>query len=327
MRFKRLAGLVYSYTLGRKSAQPSTADFWYRQAFSRVRTAKDFETYLRSADPYPLYLFDQTVKLGYPSVDEKGVVSLHYGEPIGDQHNPEAGFQYALGLSDKFLLTKNDEWRQKFLDCTDFFAGIQDADGGFPYFFDYAECKSPWTSALAQARGASVMVRAWMLTGRDDYLNRASQAVSKFDLPVENGGYLASFEPTGSPYFEEYPEMRSTVINGFLSTVFGLFELSHWGKDERARNLLEMAYDSLESMLPAFEEGGWTVYDRRPGESRANPHSAFYHEMMVEYLRVLAVIEPRESFKAIRDRWAAMSTPWNRAKATYRKLLFKVAVR
>lgn len=324
---KRGLGLVYRYTLGRGGKTPSTANFWYRQARARVFSAETLKDYFRRSEPYPLYLFDQTVKLGYPSVRNDGVVILHYGPPIGDQENPEAAFQYALGAADRFLVTGETRWRDEFLGCAAYYRMHQMEDGGFPYRFDYGACRAPWSSALAQARGVSVMLRAWMLTRDASFLECGRRAISRFDVSVEDGGFLAVFEPTDSPYYEEYPEMRSVVLNGFLSTVFGLYELSVWAKDERAGRLLAVACDSLEAMLPEFESSGWTLYDRRAGETRPNPHSPFYHEMVVEYLRVLAAIDSRLAFQNILRRWAAMDTPWNRVRALWAKLLFKVSVR
>ncbi len=324
---RRFAKIAYAYTLGRNSAQPSTADFWYRQAYARVTDEASLARYRAGGLLWPEYFFDQTVKLGYRMVREDGVPILCYGPPIGDQVNPEAAFQYILGLADHARSTGAEADRAKFLAATEAMLATQTPEGGYPYHFDYFDCKSGWTSALAQARGVSVMVRAWKATGDLKYLDSAQRAIALFDVPVTEGGYLAIFEPEQCPFFEEYPEMNSVVMNGFLSTAFGLWELAEWAEDEKARQLLDLALDSLEKMLPHFVHDGWTVYDLRPGETRPNPHSAFYHVMVVEYMKVLSVIAPRPAFTKILSEWQAMDTPINRAKATIRKIMFKVAVR
>ena len=322
---RRLAKLAWDYTLGRKGARPSTASFWYLQAPARVDSPATLEAYLNSAEPWPIYLFDQTVKLSYPSVNGAGVVTLHYGGPVGDQENPEAAFQYALGLADK---GRSDEAaKEMFLACARHYRDLQTADGSFPYLFDWFESKAPWSSALAQARGASVMLRAFMATGDAAYRDSALLAVGKFGVPVEEGGFLASFPPTGSPYFEEYPKAPTCVMNGFLSTTFGLWELGHWLGDENSKRLFTFACDSLEQMLPHFSTGWWTLYDLRGAPGQPNVQSPFYHEMVVEYMKVLGQLDPRPAFQRTLAEWQAMDTPKNRLRATWAKIVFKVAVR
>lgn len=323
-KLSRLGRVAWDYTLGRATAKPSTASFWYLQAPARVHSSETFDQYLRSANPYPLYLFDQTVKLAYPSVNADGVVTLHYGPPVGDQENPEAAFQYALGLADQGL--NDPESMKKFIACATHYRDRQAADGTFPYLFDWFESRAPWASALAQARGASVMLRAYLATGDESFKMSAIDAVRLFDLPVADGGFLATFAQTGSPYFEEYPKSPTCVMNGFLSTTFGLWELSHWLKDEKASSLFQTACDSLEQMLPFYSNGWWTLYDLR--ETRLpNVQSPFYHTMVIEYMKVLCQLDHRPAFKQILADCQAMDTATNRLRATWAKLKFKVAVR
>ncbi len=325
MSVGRVIRVGWDYTLGRFLGKPSTARFWYLQAPAQVYDEASFADYLGSGEPYPKYLFDQTVKLAYPSVKEPGVPVLHYGAPTGDQENPEAAFQYALGLGESGR--GGGEALERFLQVAGYWRERQSANGLFPYMFDWHESKAPWASALAQARGASVMLRAWMGSGDERFLDSARGSVEMFEVPLEEGGFGAVHPVTGTPYFEEYPKAPTAVMNGFLSTVFGLWELGHWADDARAKRLFATACDSLERVLPVYTTDWWTLYDLRESQGRRNVQSPFYHSMVTEYMKVLCQLDGREAFASVLGRWTAMDTFGARARAAWEKAVFKVVAR
>ncbi|MDI9636799.1 D-glucuronyl C5-epimerase family protein [Kamptonema cortianum] len=333
MKLGRLTRILSDYTVGRGGRRPSTASFWYLQAPARphivqARTAGLSGEHPHS--PYDHYLFDQQVKLRYPSIRADGIPILHYHDPVGDQVNPEAAFQYGLGLADRFLETRDTADREAFLAIARYFKNIQTSEGDFPYEFAWYESKPPWASALAQARGVSIMLRAHRLAPDEGFLDSATKAISKFDIPVEKGGFLAEFSVNGKAlchYFEEYPGSPTAVINGFMSTIFGLWELATWESNERAQELLNLALDSLEVMLPHYEVDWWTLYDRTQVGNLKNIQSPFYHDMVIEYMKIISEIDKRECFRTALERWQAWNTPVGRLRATFAKLRFKVAHR
>lgn len=322
----RVARIVRTYTVGRLGGAPSTAAFWYNAAPPRVIDAASLTAYRADADPYPLYLFDHRGKLSYPTVDADGVAFLNYDPPIGRQLNPEAAFQYLLGVADAVRTTR-PELKDTFLRGATRLLDLQTPEGDWPYQFDWFESKAPWFSALAQSRGVSVMLRAGRLSGDDRFIESAHRAVSRFEVPLADGGYLHTFESTGIPYFEEYPLSPSAVMNGFLATVFGLWELTELTGAESARRKLNLALDSLEQMLPAYDCGWWTLYDRRGYPEHPNVQSVFYHRMVVDYMRVLVTLDDRPAFRDLRQRWEGYNTGPARLKATLAKLKFKVTHR
>lgn len=326
MNVKRLGRITYNYTLGRLSSAPSTANFWYRQAPPRVVDQESLQKYLDQTSLWPEYLFDHRNKLSYPSFNSQGIVVLNY-DGIGPQVNPEAAFQFALGLADQILIENASKNTSQFLSICDYFMKEQTPEGDFPYHFDWGANKAPWSSALAQSRGASVLLRAWMASGEDEYLKSALLAISRFEVPIDEGGYLNIFGQELCPYFEEYPQDPSVVINGFMATFFGLYELACWTNESRPKELLAMAKSSLAKMLPHFDAGWWSLYDLHGTEKLPNLCSPFYHEMMINYLRVICTITPDESFNQILDTWQRQNTPVNRLRALVGKTKFKVAVR
>jgi hypothetical protein len=321
----RASRLVYNYALAPLLGRPSTAAFWYSPEAARVTDAATAAAY-RAANQ-PAYVMDYTGRLQYRYTGPEGIIVLPYGGRVGDRINPEAAFQYALGLHDAWLATDDNEFRRRFLYYADFFLARQTQDGDWLYEFDWYESRAPWSSALAQARGASVMLRAERLTHADAFGSAAKRALSRFNTPLEQGGYLACFAPAKCRYFEEYPKQRNVTINGFMASLFGLFEVGHFLDDAAARMLWEDGAAALELMLPYFETSRWTTYDFDAAHVKGNPHSPYYHRMCVNYLNVLSQLSGRPGILGAYHRWRGRDRPVNRALALAAKARHKLAYR
>jgi hypothetical protein len=323
---RRLKAIWDNHVLRRVRGRPSPSTFWALPEPPNVVSPEALESYL-AAGPNPPYLMDYTSKPDYAEINAEGIPVLHYPSSVGTRVNPEAAFQLALGLHDRWLAGGGPAYRDRFLFLSDWFARDQTAEGCWLYRFCWHQSADPWGSALAQMRGASVMLRAGLLTGevRYEFAARAAMIPLSIDLPF--GGMRARHRLAGVPYFEEYPAEPSAVLNGFIATLFGLFELATWLSDAKAAYLLTEGVDSLERMLPHYVHRGWTLYDLDPATPFPNPNSPRYHRLVGDYLRVLAVITGRPSIAAWRDRWHDMDTPGNRARAiagkTLRKLWYK----
>ena len=220
--------------------------------------------------------------------------------------------------------TGSDTSRERFLHYASVFMREQDSEGRWAYQFDWDRHPAPWYSALAQSRGASVMLRAFLVTGDARFESAARKAVALFDRPISDGGFVASHPRAGVPYLEEYPAHPTGVLNGFLASLFGLFELREWLRDDRAAELFARYRASADAMLPFYTTSWWTLYDLDPESPVANVHSPRYHRLATDYLRVLSVISPSPAMAAMRDRWIAMAGPVAALRATgikaYKKL-------
>lgn len=320
-----LRHLVGNYLLGRVDGGPSSARFWYLPEPPNVCDAASAARYL--AAPTPHYLMDYRAKLRYGLVGDDGIIRLNYGGDIGPQINPEAAFQYALGWHDRWLETGEPRAREVFLHYARFFRDYQTPEGNFAYRFDWYASPAPWHSALAQSRGASVLLRAWLLTGDADDLAAARRAIGAFEIPIAAGGFVARHPRAGVEYLEEYPYQPTAVINGFMAALFGPFELGRWTGDERAAALFDRGVSALEAMLPHYTTSWWSLYDLDPDSPLPNVHSPRYHGMVTDYLRVLAALSGSARIAEYRDRWARNDTAANRARAyavkAYKKLVHR----
>jgi hypothetical protein len=286
---KKAWHLFDNYLLARWLNRPSTALFWYLPEPLNVLARADLARY-QQATPSPFYFIDYRKKLAYSLENREGIIVLPYQEPIGNQVNPEAAFQYALALHDQFLVTKDPGFRDKFWLYIHYFYAQQNPAGLWAYHFDWHGSKAPWYSALAQARGASVMLRAWLLSGEKKYLTATKNALALFRLPIEQGGFLHRFKPCESLYYEEYPQTPTGVLNGFMSSLINIWEVRHWLQEKWADELWTLGLTSLQSMLPYYSMGWWSLYDLDANTPIANVNSPRYHLLEMNYLRVLSLL-------------------------------------
>ncbi len=320
---QRLRALWENYIRRRVRGRPSPVTFWESPEPPRVVDATTLAAY-RADLPSPRYLMDYRAKLAYREQDDAGILVLHYPDPVGTQVNPEAAFQRALGIHDQWRNTGQGTHRADFLRIANWFQRDQTQAGTWHYRFQWHRSASPWTSALAQMRGASVMLRAWLLTSEERYRTAALHAATPLYRPMADGGMRGHHPAAAVPYFEEYPAEPSAVLNGFMASLFGLYELATWLGDERARQEVEDGYASLEAMLPHYLHRGWSLYDLDPASPFPNPNSPRYHRLVTDYLRVLAAVSGRPALAEWRDRWIAMDTPANRGRAIIGKAVRKL---
>lgn len=323
---KKAYSLFDNYVTARLLGKSSTAQFWY---LPEPANLKDQASLLRYQNKLltPFYLMDYRQKLKYSLINQEGIIVLPYQDPIGDRVNPEAAFQYALGLHEQYLQTHDEEYLQKFWVYVDYFLQKQSAEGDWEYDFDWYESKAPWTSALAQARGASVMLRAWLYRKENKYLIAALNAIQKFDIPTQHGGFLHTFNQENCQYFEEYPGFPQGVINGFIASLFGIWELSYWAKDKKAAKLWEMGVESLRKMLPYYSVNGWSLYDLDQQGKQPNFNSPRYHLLMINYLLVMSVLCDSDEFRHYYDLWTKNNNLLMKAKTTILKAKRKILYR
>lgn len=314
---QKLARLFRNYVTRREGGAQSAAVFWYLPEPPRVYDAASRADYLCPAGPSPLYLMDYRRKLEYTVTDASGILALNYGPEIGLRRNPEAAAQYALACHDA-----GDH--DAFLRYARLLLDTRDGRGRWSYDFDWYQSSAPWYSSLAQSRGASVMLRAGLLTGDPRYGDAARQALELFDIPVGSGGFVARHPKAGVPYLEEYPSQPTGVLNGFLASLFGLWEVGYWLDDAPNRTRFEKYLRSAEHLLPCYTTAWWTLYDLDPDSPFPNVHSPRYHRLAVDYLRVLSALDPSPVIASYRDRWIAMEGPVARTRATALKAIKKL---
>ena len=245
--------------------------------------------------------------------DEQGFATI---EVYGRWHRqPLTQAQWAMTYFHRFLEHGQPEDRRRFIEATDLLIGgrtTRTLDGqtcdvweyGFEYP-TYAPHPVPWISAITQGRAIAVLARAYQMTGGLRYLQCARNACAVYDVDVDDGGIRATDEQ-GSIYYEEYPfPGRCThVLNGFISSILGAYDLYRSTGDERAQRLFEQGISTLcaPGVLQRYDTGYWSAYDQK-SRQQGRPTSLHYHRLHVRQLAVLHRITGREVFLTTYHRW------------------------
>lgn len=179
------------------------------------------------------------------------------------------------------------------------------------------ELRPPWASAMAQGELISLYLRLWQAFGRPALRETALKAYRFMRLPFEERGVRRRDE-RGNLWLEEYPsDEPSFVLNGFIYAIFGLFDLYRVCGDEEVKRDLDECLSTLESRLPDFDCGYWSLYDL---QKRELVRYYYQRNVHVPQLAVLARLTGNELFEQYSERWKRQVTPLNylRVQLMYR---------
>ena len=275
------------------------------------------------------YYIDLRAKTAYGGpYDAYGIPLLDYFGYIGKQYNPCAVAQWGLGSYQRWMRGQAD-YESLFIRAADWLVSRLAVDSkgrGFWWYefdFDAYGLRKPWASALAQAQGISVLLRAYVATGQEGYLHAADSASQAMLSPVDEGGLL--LRDGENVFLEEVVADRPTaILDGLIFAIFGLRDYCLVRReDASARRILDDCIGTIERVLPLYDLGYWSRADLY-ADIPPMPASHFYHGLHVAQLRVLADITGNPVFDDHSRRWAGMSeSALKRAKALLNKIVFK----
>lgn len=136
-----------------------------------------------------------------------------------------------------------------FFHGANWFVRNQDKSGGWPshVVFNKDQKKYPkagelspgWYGAMCQGQAISVLVRAYLTSGDKEYLAAAERAIGVFNISSADGGVKAAFMDK-HVWYEEYPTIPSTfILNGFMYSLLGLYDLKTVKPGSVAKQLYE----------------------------------------------------------------------------------------
>lgn len=217
------------------------------------------------------------------------------------------------GLVDNVTLSNNAHLAQ-FYYAANWLVLHQDDKGGWPIYVTRKlangklELPPGWYSAMAQGQAMSLLVRAYLRTNNVKYLDSAIKAMRLLDIPSNEGGVLAIFAEK-YPWYEEYPTTpHSFVLNGFIYSLLGLYDVKMVAREEgatEAERLYRAGLGSLLKMLPLYDTGSGSIYDLRHFTLGTAPNLARwdYHATHINQLLLLSTIEPDAIFAETAKRW------------------------
>ena len=199
-----------------------------------------------------------------------------------------------------------------FLNAAQWLLKFQDEDGGWPVNVTrkiIPQVVSPpgWRSAMGSGQAISLFCRVYSYTKQSKYLEAAVRALRLFNTPVSENGFVSTVMGN-LKMFEEYPSEPSLhVLNGFIFSLIGLYDLSRVEQDSKvAKGLFDVGIKTLLRILPMYDNGRGTFYDLRhvvlPG---VEPKRARwdYHAVHLGQLQLLKVITGESVIDQILTRW------------------------
>ena len=203
------------------------------------------------------------------SPDEKGVMLHDYGGKIGKVYNPTVVGLEGTRYYYDYQATGNFESRQKFLNTADWLVEHAKDKGSYSlweYSFDwphYDGFKAPYSSALAQARGIDVLIKAYDETGEEAYMQEARKAFGSFVVEYEDGGVVSN-EGDDSVFLQILAKPgapKTYVLNGHTKSLLLIKEYYEYTNDYRAMLVFGKGMNWLLENLPRYDAGNWSYYD------------------------------------------------------------------
>jgi len=228
--------------------------------------------------------------------------------------------QKALGHWDQWLMEGGTEDRDLFLRTATWLEQTQDSMGGWDTWGPLGQPQRYQYSAMTQGQAVSVMTRAYTLTKSKGLARACFKAMALFRKPVSEGGVC--WYEGNQVFLEEFPaSRRDTVLNGFIFSLFGLYDYLLTFPDEHVAAFYEEARDSLIRILPEYDAGFWSYYSS--GTKRLA--SPFYHHLHLSQLKALSRIGYGSSVRMALDRWTSyqgnrLYKSWAIVRKGYQKL-------
>lgn len=219
------------------------------------------------------------------------------------------------GLLDNLTVSTSDH-TSMFYSSADWLVRHQDVKGGWPIQVrrkmasGLIDLAPGWYSAMGQGQAMSLLMRAFNQSGRREYFDAAVKGMLPFNKPSAEGGVRAYFM-NEYPWYEEYPTTPpSFVLNGFIYSLIGLFDVFSLTPPNLATGNAKQLFDdgmrSLKKLLPLFDTGSGSVYDLRHltlGGIAPNIARWDYHSTHINQLLLLATIDPEPIFNTVAQRW------------------------
>lgn len=257
------------------------------------------------ADSLHYYLYSDRLKWEHMRMGPDGIPRT-WGRTTGTNYWPAYVAWYGLVELGSYL-RGNESWRldafRKQADWLEAHA-VTRPDGCVVWTmnFDYPECgivlRKPWISAHAQGLVMSALARAWRLKRTSSLENILARSHRAFDLDVRDGGLRVRIG--GNCFYTEVPGGPTPgILDGFLTSLLGLYDVYQTTSDKHTANLFWQGVDGLAELLPFWDyRRKWSWYGCR--ERLCPPQ---YHCLNRVLLKTLGRISGHSAFSEYADRW------------------------
>ena len=251
------------------------------------------------------FLYSEKLSWSVMSMDAAGIPRARL-RVAGLVYKPAYIAWWGLVNLGHFLRHHDEDSRNIFLNQLDWLesnAVVRD-DGAviWPNRFDCLQgttfLKAPWISAYDQGMVISALVRGYRLTKRPHLLELLQGASKVFELEVGKGGVRASLT-SGALYCELPGQPIPGILDGFMTSLLGLYDLSVETRDPAVQTLFEQGIDGLKHLLPMWDyHNRWSWYG-----SRAYLCPPSYHWLNRALLDILAQLSSDDCLARYAAAW------------------------
>jgi len=147
----------------------------------------------------------------------------------------------------------------------------------FEYYFPWSGGAPGWISGMATATGMQAFANLGKRDGDTRYTNAAHAMLGVFKAPPPWG---VTVQGDAGPSFLLYSQSPSVLVgNGIAQAIIALDNYRAATGDPDAAALVDSAVAEARQLLPKFDTGAWSLYDRTPtrplGESDLSYHRLF----------------------------------------------------
>jgi len=242
----------------------------------------------------------------------------------GEVYRPDYIACYGLANLGHYLRTNHQEYLTTFLKQVDWLEKAatvrQDGAAVWTNDFDYREgsvvLKAPWLSANTTGFVISTLVRGWRVSRKNSLLELLNRSNLIFDLNWNKGGirvpvddYVLYTEKPGVP--------APGILDGFLRSLLGLYDLAVELDSLSAKRQLELGLAGLKRVLPKWDyKGYWSWYGNHSYLSPPN-----YHCLNRLLLLVLARLCEEPELSRFAEEWDPSRFSFPRRSHIYLKFI------
>ena len=243
------------------------------------------------------YYNDLTNKVSDKTILDKNGIPVNTTIANIEAYFPISIFQYALGLYDLYLLEEKKEYLEKFINIADWAINNQEKNGMWDCMKKLNDQAHETQSSMCQSEGISVLLRAYIETQKIKYYDCATKAIEFMIKDIEDGG--TCLYENGDVIFQEYVSQDNlSVLNGWIFSVFGLFDYTLINNDEKYKRILEITINSMVKKIDRYDRKYWSNYDLM--ETIASPA---YHDLHIRQLELLYELFKKEEFYQYAEKW------------------------
>jgi hypothetical protein len=148
------------------------------------------------------------------------------------------------------------------------------------YYFTFDGGSPPWVSGLAQGTGLQAIARSAVKLGRmPELLPKIQAGLTLFEQAPPTG---VRVESGGGVHYAQYsfwPSLR--ILNGFVQSLVGLYDVAQITGDPRAAQLFADGDLTARKEVPTFDTGAWSFYSRG---AITRESDLSYHTLLRDFL-------------------------------------------